>query len=514
VENGMTGYLARQIYKYAISALLMGCTSYSYAGKQNDTLVYASDNEVENVSPYHNNLREGVILAHLAWDTLIYRDPQSGEYKPELALDWKWESPTTLLLHLRQDVKFQNGDKFSADDVVYTFEKIAGPNTASVVPQSVDWIDHVDKVDDYTVRLQLKKPFPAALEYLAGPTPIYPASYFQKVKLDGFSKAPIGTGPYKIVQVTPGQGVMMEKNADYFKESPVGQPKIGKIQFVVIRDPEARVAQLMTGQVDWIWRVASDQMTSLSAMPNITVKSGETMRVGFLELNPNANGPENAPFKDVRVRQAINYAIDRQAMVDNLVRGGSKPVYSACFRTQTACDASQVTQYSYDPAKAKKLLAEAGYANGFDTDLWTYRERDYGEAIIGYLRNIGIRAKLHYVQYPVMASALSSGQAALAFSTWGSFSINDVSAFTTPYFGGQGSDIWKDTTLIDMLHQADQTVDVAARRALYAQALARISSQAYMAPLFSYSTHYAFSSDLNFQDWPDELPRFAQASWK
>lgn len=497
----------------------MGCAAYSYvpnsyAGKQNDTLVYASDSEVENVSPYHNTMREGVILAHLVWDNLIYRDPKTGEYKPELATDWQWESPTVLTLHLRKGVKFHNGDDFSADDVAYTFEHIAGPGTASVVPQSVDWIQSVEKVDDYTVKLHLKKPFPAALEYLSGPTPIYPAKYFQKVQLAGFSQAPVGTGPYKIVKVTPGQGVTMEKNPDYFKDSPLGQPKIGKLQFVVIRDPEARVAQLMTGQVDWIWRVASDQVESLSAMPNLAVKSGETMRIGFVAINTHATGPEGEPFKDLRVRQAINYAIDRQGMVKNLVRGGSQPVYTACFHAQTACDDSQVTKYPYDPAKAKQLLAEAGYPNGFDTDLWAYRERDYAEAIIGYLRNIGIRARLHYVQYPVMADALMTGKAPLAFNTWGSFSINDATAFTTPYFGGKGNDIWKDQEVTDTLHKADETIDAKQRSALYAQALGRISSQAYIAPLFSYSTNYAFTSDLNFQDWPDELPRFALSSWK
>ncbi|GAB7258584.1 ABC transporter substrate-binding protein [Dickeya ananatis] len=514
MARNLARHIQKSVRKYALTALLAGVSCTSYAGKQNDTLVYASDSEVENVSPYHNNMREGVILAHLAWDTLIYRDPKTGEYKGELATDWQWESPSVLLLHLRKGVTFHNGDAFSADDVVYTFDNIAGPNTASVIPQSVDWIDKVEKVDDYTVRLHLKKPFPAALEYLSGPTPIYPAHYFQQVKLEGFSKAPVGTGPYKIVKVMPGQGVMMEKNPDYFKDSPIGQPKIGKIQFVVIRDPEARVAQLMTGQVDWIWRVASDQVDSLSAMPNIAVKSGETMRVGFLALNTNATGPEGVPFKDLRVRQAINYAINRQAMVDNLVRGGSKPVYSACFRTQTACDTSQVIQYPYDPAKAKQLLAQAGYANGFDTDLWAYRERDYAEAIIGDLRKVGIRARLHFVQYPVMASALASGQAPLAFSTWGSFSINDATAFVTPYFGGKGSDIWKDPAVMAELAQADTVIDPQQRRAQYAALLGHISAQAYMAPLFSYSTHYAFTADLNFQDWPDELPRFAEASWK
>lgn len=510
----MTRLLARRLQQYVFTAVLMGMAAQSYAGKANDTLVYASDSEIENVSPYHNTMREGVILAHLVWSNLVYRDPKTGEYKPELATDWQWESPTALLMHLRKGVKFHNGDDFSADDVVYTFEHIAGPNTDSVVPQSVNWIARTEKVDDYTVRLHLAKPFPAALEYLSGPTPIFPAKYFQSVKLAGFSRAPIGTGPYKVVQVIPGQGVTMEKNPDYFKDSPLGQPKIGKLNFVVIRDPETRLAQLMTGQVDWIWRVPSDQTEALSAMPNLAVKSGETMRVGFVAMSIHSDSPEGKPFQDVRVRQAVNYAIDRQSMVTNLVKGGSKPVYTACFREQVACDASKAINYPFDPQKAKQLLAEAGYPNGFDTDIWAYRERDYAEAIIGYLRQVGIRARLHYVQYPVMADALISGKAPMAFNTWGSFSINDATAFTTPYFGGKGNDIWKDPEVTNTLLKADETINTQERAALYATALGRISSQAYIAPLFSYSTHYAFTSDLNFQDWPDELPRFALSSWK
>lgn len=201
-------------------------------------------------------------------------------------------------------------------------------------------------------------------------------------------------------------------------------------------------------------------------------------------------------------------------MVTNLVKGGSKPVYTACFREQVACDASKVINYPFDPQKAKQLLAEAGYPNGFDTDIWAYRERDYAEAIIGYLRQVGIRARLHYVQFPVMADALISGKAPMAFNTWGSFSINDATAFTTPYFGGKGNDIWKDPEVTNTLLKADETINIQDRAALYATALGRISSQAYIAPLFSYSTHYAFTSDLNFQDWPDELPRFALSSWK
>lgn len=501
----------------ASSSLLLAALVFAphvYAGKSNDTLVYVSDSEPENVSPYHNNLREGVILSHLAWDDLIYEDPTTGQFEPELATSWKWESPTSLLLDLRHDVTFQNGDKFSADDVVFTFNYMTSPTSKVVTRQNVDWIKSAEKVGDYQVRILLKAPFPAALEYLAGPLPIFPAAYFQKVGLEGYSKAPIGTGPYKITVIQPGVGVTMVKNPNYFNGSPLGKPKIGTIKFVVISDPETRAAQLMTGAVDWIWRVPPDQAESLKAMPNLTVIGGETMRVGFITMDDTGTSAPNSPFKDVRVRQAVNYAINREALANDLVRGGSQPVYTPCFRTQFGCDASVAVKYGYDPAKARELLKQAGYPNGFETDLYAYREREDAEAIIGDLRKVGIIAHLHYLQYAALRTAYRAGKTPMTFQAWGSYSINDASAFVSAFFTGGPDDTAKDPAVIKDLEAADSSNDPAVRKAHYSAALKRISEQAYWAPLFSYSTNYAFTSDLNFKAYPDELPRFYEASWK
>ncbi|RMX06629.1 ABC transporter substrate-binding protein [Corticibacter populi] len=498
------------------AALALGlCTTASvWAGKANDTLVYASDSEVENISPYHNNMREGVILSHMAWDTLIYRDPHSGEYKPQLATKWEWESPTALVLDLRDGVTFHNGDAFGADDVVYTFNVVTGPDAKITTRQNTGWIDHVEKLGNTQVRIVLKAPFPAALEYLAGPTPIFPAAYVEKVGLEGFSKAPVGTGPYRITAVQPGQGVTMEKFDGYFAASAKGQPAIGKVVFKVIRDPEARAAQLMTGEVDWIWRVPADQADAMGAMPQLAVLSDETMRVGFLTLNNHGESPASAPFKDVRVRQAVNHAINREAIAANLVRGGSQVVHAPCFRTQFGCETAGVTQYAYDPAKAKALLAEAGYPDGFETDLWAYREREYAEAMIGDLRKAGIRARLHFVQYPAMRAEAASGRAAMTFQAWGSYSVNDASAFVGNYFTGGPDDTAKDPQVIELVQAGNTAIEPEVRKQKYAQALDRISAEAMWAPLFSYSVNYAFTSDLQFEAFPDELPRFFLSSWK
>lgn len=486
----------------------------AHAGKANDTLVYASDSEVENLSPYHNNVREGVIIARHVWDTLIYRDDKTGQFRPMLATKWTWVDQVTLELELRKGVTFHNGDAFNADDVVFTFNYVITPESKVVTKQTVDWIKSAEKIDEYKVRIHLKKPFPAALDYLSGPLPILPSKYFQKVGLDGFAKAPIGTGPYRIVSATSGKNVLMEKNANYWKDSPVGVPSIGKLEFRVIPDAETRLAELMTGGVDWIWRVPVDQAKQLGKAPKITVLTGESMRVGFLQFDSIGASDPNSPLKDVRVRQAISYAIDRKAMVDNLVGTGSRIMNSACFIEQIACSDASVVKYEYNPAKAKALLAEAGYPNGFSIEFYAYREREYAEAVISYLAAVGIKANLNYVKFATLREQNRAGKIPVAFQTWASLSVNDASAFTGVWFQGNDDDRSRDKAVSELLAKADASADPEARKKMYAEALKIISEKAYMLPMFSYPTTYAFSSDLVFEAQKDELPRFFTAHWK
>ncbi|TNC16436.1 ABC transporter substrate-binding protein [Methylobacterium terricola] len=488
--------------------------SPALAGKANDTLVYASDSEPENLSPYHNSLREGVILSRNVWDTLLYRDPKTGQQQPMLATAWTWVDPLTLDLTIRDGVTFHNGDPLTPEDVAFTFNYVLTPEAKIVTKSNVDWMKSTEVTGPHSVRIHLKAPFPAALDYLAGPTPILPAAYFKKVGLDGFSKAPVGTGPYRIVSTASGKGVKMARNDAYWPGSPIGKAKIGKLEFRVIPDGDSRMAELMTGGVDWIWRVPTDQADQLKRDPTLTVLSAETMRVGFLQFDVQGRAQENSPLKDVRVRQAIAYAIDRKAMVDNLVRGGSRVMNALCFIEQFGCTDEGVPVYSYDPAKARALLKEAGYANGIDLDLAAYRERDYAEAVIGYLRAVGIRVRLNYLRFAAFRDAVRGGKVSIAYQTWGSYSIDDVSAFTPVFFGGGDDDVTRDPTVIAELKAGDTSIDPALRKAKYAEALKRIAAQAYALPMFSYPSNYAFTADLSFTAQADEIPRFYAASWK
>ncbi|SMF64230.1 peptide/nickel transport system substrate-binding protein [Tistlia consotensis] len=496
--------------------MLLGATALSpapaHAGKADDTLTFALEQEVEAVNFYQSTSRDGVILSRLIWDTLIYRDPESGAYEPGLATSWKWVDATTIDFDLRQGVTFQNGEPFDADDVVFTLSYFPSPEAKVKSRESVAWIDHAEKLGQYKVRLFLKAPFPAALEFLASPLPIYPKDYYQKVGAEGMEAAPVGTGPYKVTKIVKGESITFERNPNYYKDSPKGEPQIGHIVMRTIPDKNTQLAELMTGGVDWIWKVDKDQAESLRAMPQLTVKDAETMRIGYLTFDAAGKaGP--SPLTNVKVRQAIAHAINRQSIVDNLFAGGARVVDTACFPEQFGCDQT-VKHYDYDPALAKKLLAEAGYPDGFEIQLNGYRNRDLAEAMVGDLAKVGIKATLNYGKYAAIRDMIRSGKSKMAFMTWGSNSIGDVSASTSVFFTGGADDTYGDAEVKAELDKGDTSTDPAVRKEAYSKALHRIADQAYWLPLWSYPYTYAYTSDLNFTPTSDEIPHFAQASWK
>ena len=491
--------------------------SPAWAGKKDDTLNISLEKEMENVDRYFNTAREGIVFARHVYDNLLWRDPETYEYKGLLAKTFAWDGDNALVIELRQGVKFHNGQEMTADDVVYTFNWVIDPKNGCLTRNYVDWMKNVEKLGPYKIRINLVKPFPAAFEFLSGANPIYPKDYYAKVGPKGFGLKPIGTGPYKCVELEPGKRYVLQRNEDYFKDSPKGTPAIGKIVWRTIPEVNTKVAELMTGGLDWIWLVPKDQAKNLAKVPNVRVVAAETMRIGFLQMDA-SNRSEKAlgidnPYKHLKVRQAVNHAIDREAISKNLVGGQSRVVNSACFPTQFGCT-SDVVAYEYNPEKAKKLLTEAGYPNGFETTLYGYRNRPYAEAMVGYLREAGIKAKLVMLKYSALRERVSAGKVQINFWTWGSYSINDVSAIDSYWFLFENIDITRDPQVRDWLREGDSTIDPTARKAVYKKALQRIAEQAYWAPLFTWVSNNCMNKELDFTPYPDAVPRFYRARWK
>ena len=501
------------ITRSALVALALSSTTTmpALADKASGTLNVAFTKELENVDSYFNSSREGVVMQRAVWDGLIYRDPKTNEYIGNLATSWEWIDDTTLELTLREGVTFHNGEPFNADDVVFTVNYVAKEENGVKTQRNVNWMKSAEKVDDYTVRILLKEKFPAAIEFLSGPVSMYPNEYYAEAGPSGMGLKPIGTGPYKVTEVVPGQRFVLEKNENYH-DSPKGQPEIEEINIRTIPDVNTQMAELFSGALDLIWQVPADQAEKLDQMGQFTVANESTMRVGYLQMDAAGRSGADNPFTNAKVREAVNYAINRQELVDALLQGSSQIVNTPCFPSQFGC-VQDVTTYDYNPEKAKELLAEAGYPDGFSTEFYAYRDRQYAEAISSYLNAVGIKTDFKMLQYSALRELNMKGEVPLSFQTWGSYSINDASAMVSQFFKHGSLDSTRDDEVLEWLNVADSSTNPDERIEYYTKALKKITGEAYWAPMFSYNTNYVFTSNVTYTPTPDEVLRFVDMSW-
>jgi peptide/nickel transport system substrate-binding protein len=493
---------------------LLGVAQHAQAQKSADNLRIVFRDALTNIDPYYNQLRVGIVLHHMAWDGLVYRDPDTFKVVPLLATEWKQVDPLTLDFTLRQGVKFHDGSSFTADDAVYTINLVSSPDSKVSTPSNYSWIDHAEKTGDYAIRVKFKKPTPAALDSFALVVPMYPKAYREKVGAEAYAKAPIGAGPYKVTSVEPGVSATFERFDGYWAGSPKGKAAIKNISVRYVPDAATEMTELLAQRADWIWQFNPDQAAGVNRMPNLQTVFKESMRIGFLSIDAAGRSGADNPLTKQKVRQAIWYAIDRQTIADKLVTNGSRVPLAPCYPTQFGCDGDAAVKYTYDPAKAKALLAEAGYPNGFDIDFVSYMLPAWEAAVQNYLQAVGIKANLQHMQVQAAIERINKGQAPLNFGSWGSYSINDVSAILPNYFTFGDADYARDPEVKRLLEEGGATNDAEKRHQAYAEALKRMTEQAYWLPMFTYTTSYAYTKSLEFTPYSDELPRFYLCKWK
>lgn len=494
-----------------LPALLYLTTLPAAAQKAQDVLRVVWRDAVPNVDPYYNNQRTGLIVAHHVWDTLIYRDPETFQLKPLLATSWRYTDDTTLEFELRQGVTFHDGSPFTADDVAYTINTIIADKQVAV-PTNFRFLAGAEKIDDFHVRVKLKRIFPAALEYLSMVVPIYPKAYRERMG-DQYSRQPAGTGPYKITKVDGMTEIDLVRNDAYF-DGPKGHPAIGHITIKEVSDSTGELTALLGNQADWIWDYSPDQLDNIARMPNLQTYRSESMRVAYMNMDAAGRTGADNPLTKLAVRQAIMHAVDRPTMAKQFMPGGSRVLDASCFPTQFGCDQNVATKYDYDPAKSRTLLAQAGYPEGFDTEMVGYLLPQWMGAIQGYLGAVGIRAKVTQLQIGAAIQRSIEGRNPLDLGSWGSYSINDSSAYFPVFFTAGGQDYARDETVGRLVNEAGSMTDADQRRGDYASAIKRISEQAYYMPLFTYVKTYATTRAVNFRTFGDELPRFYLSSWK
>lgn len=483
------------------------------AGKADDTLNAAFPGEVTTLDAYKESGREGLVLARVLYDALLSKDFATGKFEPQLAESYKIVDDKTIDFKLRENVKFHNGHILTADDVIFTLNLVSSKEYNARYQIAVEWIENVEKLSDRDVRLHMKYPNPLALEMLAGNLPIYPKDYFEKVGSSGMGVKPVGTGPYRLVDVTPGTRYVFERFDDHFAGSTKGKAQIKRLIIRTLPEANTQYAELINGNLDWVWRVPADDAKNLAQRSNLETKSAEIMRFSYIAMNPKFDGGKS-PLADVRVRRAINHAVNREGIVKALVGGASKVIDTPCSPIQFGCT-TDVAKYPYDPAKAKQLLGEAGYPDGFKLELTvSVVPRVEAEAIAQNLSKIGIAATVNEQQYAPAITAWRDGRKPTFLISWGSYGIGDAGLSVGQFFSGTGDDIVKDPELLAWVKEANTSIDSALRKSDYAKALKKIADQAYWLPLWTSSVITVQNRYLDLSVSPDEFVPFYKARWK
>jgi len=318
---------------------------------------------------------------------------------PSLAESWTVSADQRVYeFKLREGLKFHNGDPFTAEDVRFSFHRAKGSKVLH------DKVREVAVVDPYRVRFHLHDPWPDFMTFygtlVSGSGWVVPKKYVERVGDDGFKKHPIGLGPYKFVSHTPGIELVMEANESYWRK----MPSVKRLVFKSVPDSITRAAMLKRGEVDVAYLLDVPQAQEVKRDPALKLAFSGGIASFFLDFLDQWD--PKSPWADRRVRLAASHAIDRRALSEAETLGASRPVGSIVPRAFEF--ALPIEPSPYDPAKAKQLLAEAGYPNGFDGgDLHQLPPYfSMGETIMGYLKVVGIRLKMRPMERAAYTQAL------------------------------------------------------------------------------------------------------------
>ena len=334
-------------------------------------------------------------VASQLYDPLVLQDVD-GNIVPALAERWEIsDDGTEYIFYLRQGVTFHNGEPFTADDVVATWEY--GMGEGSSWPDRYSIAETVVKIDDYTVRVTTDGPKPLLLITMHDFWSIIPNEYMAEVGVNGFMDHPIGTGPFMFVEWVKGDHITYKANPNYWRE---GMPKVENLIFRPIPESSTRVAAIQTDAIDIVQRLSAEEAQGLLGWEGVRVIRYPVARIFYIAFNNLTTGV-GLPTEDARVRQAMNYAVDVDAIIDALFSGFGKR--ASGYIATGEMGYGIVPPFPYDPDQARDLLAEAGYADGFEMGM-ACPAGAYGsfeevcEAVAGYLGEVGITIDLEILE--------------------------------------------------------------------------------------------------------------------
>ncbi|CAM3447341.1 ABC transporter substrate-binding protein [Paracidovorax anthurii] len=493
------------------AAVLAAALWAGAAGVSAQTLSIGFADPVSSVDPQLNNHAGDRSLALHFWDSLV-NSRDGGKLEPGLATSWKVLDDKTWEFKLRTDVKWQDGVPFTADDIVYSFQRARSvPGSVASYSGALRTVESTTAKGPHTVIVKTHTPNPMLPLEIAS---IYIVSKHvgEKSRTEDYNagRAVVGTGPYKFVSYVPGDRTVFERSSSYYGDKPLWE----KVNYRFINNGAARTAALLAGDVDVIDKVAVTDVEKLRKTPSVSVYTYPGLRVLLLQpsfrpgqnefITDNAGKPlaEN-PLRDVRVRQALSVAIHRKAITDRVLQGTVTEANQWMPKGSFGYN-PDVKDIAYSPDQARKLLAEAGFPQGFQLTIHVPGDRypqapETVQAVAQFWSRVGVKTKVEVVPWAVYSSRANKNEFAVSVIAWGNgtgeagYGLLQTLA-TNDAQRGRGSNNWgrySNEAVDKALDAATVEFNSQRREAVFRHAAKLVTDDVGQIPLFHYQNIWA-----------------------
>ncbi|WP_053218546.1 ABC transporter substrate-binding protein [Virgibacillus senegalensis] len=463
-----------------ISLIVAGCSSDETGGEENtgevkgetaeeQVLNIANDQEPAGLDPHKTPAHSSIRVYSQIYEGLLTFD-ENMEVKGQLATDWEQPDDTSYVFHLVEGVKFHNGREMNAEDVVYSFERILDEETASHIASYFSNIEKVEAEDEYTVKFTLSEPDATFLSYLTNASAVVIPKEVVEENED-LQQTAVGTGPFKLEEWVPDNHVTLVKNEDYYMEN---QPKLDQVVYSTMKEESSRLSAIRTGEVD-LTTLSAKSASLLQDQDGVNIMDYQSLEYSYVGFNV-----DKEPFNNEKVRQALSLATDRQSIADIVWDGDaviSGPV--APSMGDWAIDVTEEELYQRDLEKAKELLADAGYPDGFKTVITTastYPDMvDTAQLLQQQWKEIGVEAEINQIEWGEYIDTWSNTSADILVGRNGSGTDPDRSL--NYFFNTEGSaNVWNfsNEEYDELVEKGRQTLDKTERQEIYTKAQEQI----------------------------------------
>lgn len=406
----------------AIAAIGLGRVPRAAAKGELEHVTLGLSVEAGTMDPHMHVSRWTLDVHNQCFDQLVHRDPKAKTI-PGLATAWKQRDERTWRFELRKGVRFHGGEPFDADAVKYSYDRIMDPNQKSPMASSLRLVEKVSVVDAHTIEIVTKAPAPVLPAYLSLYTNIANRAWMTAKGADT-ARTLNGTGAFKLVDWRKGDHIKLVRNDAYW----AGRPAIRSATLRPIPDANSRVLALQKGEADIVQDLPAALADGIKKNPGLRVSAVPSIRVHFIVLRTDVK-----PLNDARVRQALNYAVNKEAITQQLLRGYGRPLTQGLTPAMFGY-APDVPGYPYNPDKAKALLREAGFPKGFQTEIsGPVLNGEIVEAVAGNLREVGVELSIRIEEQKVNYENLIRKKATpLHYLSWGNWNLFDADG-TVPF---------------------------------------------------------------------------------